>query len=430
MARWRTLIGISVFWVALGTLGDGFTALVVPYGLATSADPAWVATVVGAVTFIGLLAGALVQPVAGTISDRLYGRYGRRGPLVVGAALIVAAVWVFALVGDVVGLLIAFVLVQVAASIAQAPLQGFIPDQVRPSWRGRAAGAKGLADVGGAFLGFLVLGGLLAAGGTGYAAAFVTLVVVVALAVTLILVREPRRTATPAAASVTPATASVWREAFKLPAGGQRDLLRVIAGRFLFLFGIFAVGRFLLLFVADRLGLDPTAAADEAGMALAALTLVTAVASLPAGWIADRYGRVPIMVAGSVVAATGTLLLLATSSLVQVVAFGGLMAVGSALFMGANWALTADLAPRSEAARTFALANFGTAGAAAAAGLLGPLADITRSLSPSVGYGAVLVAAAIAIVAAIGVVVRISAPAARAPEPARIPPPLEEVSRP
>jgi Na+/melibiose symporter-like transporter len=346
----------------------------------------------------------------------------------VGAALIVAAVWVFALVGDVVGLLIAFVLVQVAASIAQAPLQGFIPDQVRPSWRGRAAGAKGLADVGGAFPGFLALGGLLAAGGTGYAAAFVTVVVIVALAMTL--VREPRRTATPAAASVTPATASVWREAFKLPAGGQRDLLRVIAGRFLFLFGIFAVGRFLLLFVADRLGLDPTAAADEAGMALAALTLVTAVASLPAGWIADRYGRVPIMVAGSVVAAAGTLLLLATSSLVQVVAFGGLMAVGSALFMGANWALTADLAPRSEAARTFALANFGTAGAAAAAGLLGPLADITRSLSPSFGYGAVLVAAAIAIVAAIGVVVRISAPAARAPEPARIPPPLEEVSRP
>jgi hypothetical protein len=43
-------------------------------------------------------------------------------------------------------------LVQVAASVAQAAQQGFIPDVVPPERRGTASGLKGFMDVGGALL--------------------------------------------------------------------------------------------------------------------------------------------------------------------------------------------------------------------------------------------------------------------------------------
>jgi MFS family permease len=83
----------------------------------------------------------------------------------------------------------------------------------------------------------------------------------------------------------------------------------------------------------------------------------------------------------------------------QILLFGALMSVGSAAFASANWALTADLVPQAEVGRFLAIANFGTAGAAAAAGLLGPLIDWANTNAVGAGYTVLLVAAALTFVA-------------------------------
>jgi hypothetical protein len=75
------------------------------------------------------------------------------------------------------------------------------------------------------------------------------------------------------------------------------------------------------------------------------------------------------------------------------------MALGSAAFSAANWALTADLAPPAEAARFLGLANLGTAGAAAAAGLFGPLVDWANGRDQGAGYTALFALATVAFVA-------------------------------
>ena len=165
------------------------------------------------------------------------------------------------------------------------------------------------------------------------------------------------------------------------------SLLRVVAARFLFLLGIYAVGRFLLLFVADRFGLTPDAAAAEAGMALASLALVTVAASLPAGWLADRIGRRALMVGGGLVGGAGIALLPAADSMVALIGAGSLMAIGSAAFGSASWALLADLSPAPRAGGALGLANLGTAGAAAAAGGFGAIIDVS-------GFGAAFAPAA------------------------------------
>ena len=386
----RTLLGISIFWIPLSLLGDGFSSLIVPVRVSELVEPARAATVLGVVTFAGLLAGMLVQPVAGAVSDRLYPRWGRRAVLICAAALIVAALVVFAAARSVAGLLVTFVLLMLAANIAQATQQAFIPDRVEPGWRGRAAGLKTLFDVGGAFVGFVILGVLVAGGDVLPAVAAGALIVIVAAVVTVALVDERDRPVSSGGPGRGPADGAA-----PIRVVTSEPFVRVVVARFLFLLGTYAIGRFFLLYVADRLGLDPATAGDEAGGLLAALTLVTALGAIPAGWIVDRVGRVETMLGGAALSGAGALLLIVAQAPLQILLFGGLMSLGSAAFAVANWAMTSDLAPQSQAGRLFGIANFGTAGAAALAGLFGPLVDGTRSVAPGIGYGVVFIGAVV-----------------------------------
>ncbi len=391
MAPIRTLVGISVFWLGLSVLGDAFTGIVLAQRVAALAEPAALASALGLIASVGLLAGMLVQPVAGAVSDALRPRIGRGGQVLAGAILVVPALAAFAVAGDLASLAIAFVLVQVAASVAQAAQQGYLPDQVGQRWRGRAAGLKGLADLGGAFIGFLVLG-LLLTGGEATPAVVATGLLLVGTAIAaVLLVREHRgqRGGGLRHEGWSPPNAFV-------PPIGSLDVhrrsafLRIVGGRFLFLLGTFVVGRFLLLFVAERLGVPPAAAGDETGALLAALTLIGAVAAVPTGWLADRIGRVATMVAGGAASAGGAALLLGAGSLAEMLACGALMAIGSAAFAGANWAITADIAPPGASAGFYGLANVGTAGAAMAAGLLAPAMDLAGLPVAKVGIGSLV----------------------------------------
>lgn len=341
MKRVRLLLGISVFWLALSLLFDGINTLLLPDHLLRVADPPRKATILGLITFAGLAAGMIVQPVAGTFSDRLRSRWGRTGAIGLGVLGIVASLGLLALTRSV--------------------------------------------------LAYMVLGGLLGEGSVGAALAAMAGIVVGMFALTALLVREPKGEASRAA----PARATL-ADAFRLDLRQHRTFAWLIASRFLFLLGTYAVGRFLVYFVADRLGLEPNRAAEESAALLGGLTLITALSGPLAGWLADRIGRLPLMVVGALLSMAGVLLLMiSASSAWQMLLFGGLMALGSGAFATANWAMSADLAPAQEAARFLALANFGTAGAAAAAGLFGPLVDAANASSPGLGYTNLLIASAL-----------------------------------
>lgn len=389
MGRLRLLVGISVFWLALSMVSDGLTTLALPRRLLDLADETRRATVLGLLTFAGLVVGMLVQPVAGLLSDRLRGRWGRRGTIALGVAFTLPALALFGAGRSLPALAIAYVLIQATTSAAQAAQQGFIPDLVPAERRGTAAGLKGFMDVGGALLGFVLLGQLLGAGRMAAALFGLAAAMIITLGFAAILVREP---AGPPQGGEHMSVAGAYR----LDLGRHRAFAWVVLARFLFLLGTYAVGRFFLFFVAHRLNLDPERAAAEAGLLLAGLTLVTAAAALPAGWAADRLGRLPVMAAGALASAAGTLLLALAGTAPAIFLCGLLMALGSAAFAGANWALTADLAPPAEAGRFLGLANIGTAGAAAAAGLLGPLIDRANAASPGGGYVALCIAATLA----------------------------------
>lgn len=393
IARVRLLLGISVFWLALSMIFDGINTLVLPNRLITLSNTTNKATTLGLLTFIGLVIGMLVQPIAGIASDRLRPRLGRMGFMGFGVVLILAALILFGASQSLFTLLFSFTLIQVTANLAQAAQQGLIPDLVPIKWRGRAAGLKGFMDVGGALLGFVVLGQLLGSGQTTLALLTIAAVVIIAFALSLLLIREKRE------GTSSTVTRPSLLDAFRLNLREHHAFARLVTSRFLFLLGTYMVGRFFLFFVADRLGLEPGQAAKQAGALLAVLTFITVLGAPLAGWLADRFGRTALMIAGSVLSAAGVLWLIFAGGSLQILLSGGLMAFGSAAFASANWAGTADLAPPQEAARFLGLANLGTAGAAAAAGLFGPLVDWANGMAPGAGYSVLFVVSALAFTA-------------------------------
>ncbi|HET8776955.1 MAG TPA: MFS transporter [Candidatus Limnocylindria bacterium] len=343
-------------------ISDGVPALLLPHRLL--ADGVTDATTLGVTSLLGIGLAAGVQPFAGHWSDRV----GRFPVIGVGAA--VATGGLVALVATPAAT-IGAIAALVGASIAQAGYQPMLPDRLPPRWRGRAGGLKSAFDVGGAMLAFVLLGALIGAGEPLLAGLALAAVLVVGFVVSGLL--AGRRS--PPVHIAEPAVETGFA------------LLRVVAARFLFLLGIYAVGRFLLLFVADRFELAPDAATTEAGMALALLALVTVAASLPAGWLADRIGRRALMVGGGLVGGVGIGLLPAADSLGALIAAGSLMAVGSAAFGSASWAMLADLSPAPRAGGALGLANLGTAGAAAAAGAFGSVIDLA-GFAPAFGLAA------------------------------------------
>ena len=140
-------------------------------------------------------------------------------------------------------------------------------------------------DLGGALVAFVVLGRLLGNNQVGQALLTAGCVVVGLFIATLLLVPEQRTSATR-----EPWRTPVW-SVFRFDWHENAQFVRLVLARFLFLLGIFGVGRFFLFFIGDRLALGADRATTQAGSLLAILTLISVLCSLPAGWAADRFGR-------------------------------------------------------------------------------------------------------------------------------------------
>jgi MFS family permease len=373
-------------------LTDGVNTLVLPLQLSNLLGKPAQATALGLLTFVGLLAGALVQPYAGALSDRLRPALARKGFIAIGLVLSLGALAAFAFLPGLLGAALAYIGIQISASVAQAGQQGLIPDLVDETHRGFASGLKGFMDVGGAMIGFVVIGQLLGSGGIKLGLLVVAGVLIGLQLVAALLTPEDRPQPTETRSPpVAPPSIGEPRS--------QPAFVRALVSRFLFLLGIYATGRFLVYYVADRLALPTSEAVAQAGNILALLALITIVASPLGGWLADRIGRTPLMVAGSVFGAASALLLIFARNEAQMLIFGGLMSLGSAAFSAGNWALFSDIVPRQGSARFFGMANFSTAGAAALAGLVGPVLDVGQGVVPGGGYTILFALAACAFLA-------------------------------
>ena len=364
------LVRISLFWFGLSFLWGGMNIQLLPTRVPELVDDEIKGTAIGAIVVVGLIVAILVQPMAGAFSDRVRLRWGRRRPIMAAGIAAAMPCLLFVAYAPNYGLLfVAMVLLQIAANIAHGPYQGVIPDQVPTDTRGRASGFFGLANLMGTLVGAGVAGAWLSMAAEGqdpnpfFAPALFTIMVVLAVfsVAAWFAVRERRPP------EAIPFDGVISEVRVRLRELTQRSAFAwLMLSRLLYFMGLQAMDNFIQLFLkGDQVdgGLAESDAELKTTIVLAAVLLTALITTVPAGWLADRYGKLRLVAAAAALGLIAAAVLMTSQSFVQVVIFAAVLGVGVGLFTAADWAVAIDLIPDQRAPGLYmGLSNVATAG--------------------------------------------------------------------
>lgn len=400
------LLVLNAYWVGLSFKWNALHPLVLPAVLLNYVPDAQKNTVLGVLTFVGLMVALVVQPISGAVSDGWRSRWGRRRPLMVLGTL---AEYAFLVMigwgGSLAWLVVGYVGLQFASNIAHGPAQGLLPDRVAPQKLGLASGLKSFMDMASLVVASLAAGRLMnpETRDPGLVLAVVMALLAVSTLITVWFTPEdPTLTRTP--------KVNTWRnlcEQFRVDFRQNRGYWWMVAQRFFFLVGVYGVQSFLQYYLQDVLRVPNPV--QQTGDLLAALTVALIIFSLAGGWLADRYGPKPVLAAAGILATVGFLVLRLAQTPGMLLALGAVLGVGIGLFLTANWALLTRLAPAQEAGKYLGLTNLATAGSAALARLEGPLLDWANAAFPGLwlGYTGLFVLGAVGAVLSVVVLLKV-----------------------
>ena len=379
---------ITILSLGLAALSQSAHGIILPLRVLDFAGEAGKNTALGAMTFTGLIIAMLSQPIAAAFSDSTASRWGRRKPYVIAGGLAVMALLPgIGLAGSYVFLFISYCLIQVAANTAQGPYQGYLPDMVPLDHRGRASSLKSLMELAGGAFGVILIGrfmsGYSADNSTGLWASITALSLIMGV-ILLYLWRRLRD------APVIGPLAT-----FRNPLLAYRFSLRdnpafgwFLGSRLAFFMGSATLQTFALFYLRDVLGVADPAGSTAAFIVTAGASMALAI--FPAGFFADRYGKVRLSQAAALLSGAGVLILLLWPSLTTLLIAAGMTGFGIGTFGVTNWAMATELVVRGEEARYLAIANMAAAGGAALARLIGPVIDHFNRVELNLGYQVML----------------------------------------
>ena len=437
--RWYDYITINIYWFAITTRSQVLTPLIIPLLVQQFVGEEAKGSYVGTIRLGALMVALLVQALAGLLSDRSTHPWGRRRPFIAfGTAgqLVVLTLIGFTAgmegMGGYWSLFALYVLSMVFADSAQAATQGLIPDLVPEEVHGRFSGVKVLFEVPLPLILVSFVVGRLVSAGNLWGALIATMVVLVVCMAGAMFVREKRleklpldidwqpflrlvlmvvvftliilgmgalvRAAMRGSAGLSPAAAramvgmvgllgmcvavglGVWA-AIRISIGGDvrkyPSFTWWVMNRLAFLVASTNLATFILFYLQERfVDLPGEKAAGPAATAVMFVGVFVLLTALPAGWLADRLGKKPLLVFSGILAAAGVFTVLAVPSLAVINVGACLIGAAVGLFYSANWALGTDIVPKEQAGRYLGLSNLAGAGAGAVGAYIGgPIAD-------------------------------------------------------
>jgi MFS family permease len=339
------------------------------------------------VATIGAFCSMLAQPIAGQISDRTRSRFGRRAPWIfLGSLAGGLALIGLAFANSLVGVIVAWSLVQITYNIAQGPLSAVMPDRVPLNRRGTFAALSGIGlmvgAIGGQVIGSMFLGSI--------AAGYVTFAVFSLVILTLFIVfnpdysskeieREPFR--------LGDFLRTFWVNPIKHP-----DFFWAFTGRLLLYTGYFAVTGFQFFLLTDYFGVEkPGDVIPMLGLiSLAGILLATVVS----GPLSDKVGRrKPFVFASSVVTGLALVVPWVWPDLTAWMIMTFVAGLGFGMFQAVDTALMSEVLP---SAKSFAKDL----------GVVNIAATLPQTLAPGVA-GAIVLSMGYAALFPVGIVLSI-----------------------
>ncbi|WP_461475557.1 MFS transporter [Microbacterium sp. HJ5] len=294
------------------------------------------------VATIGAFAAMIAQPIAGQISDRTRSRFGRRAPwMILGALAGGLALVGLAFADSLVGVVIAWTLVQISYNFAQGPLSAVMPDRVPLSRRGLFAALSGIGLMVGA-IGGQVVGSLFF---NSLTAGYVTFAVVALVMMALFNGFNPDYSSAklqPEPFRLGDFLRTFWVNPVKHP-----DFFWAFTGRLLLYTGYFAVTGYQLFLLTDYFGVEkPEAVIPVLGLISLAGILISTVVSGP---LSDRFGRrKPFVFASAAITGLALVLPWVWPDLTAWMIMTFLAGLGFGMFQAVDTALISEVLPSAK----------------------------------------------------------------------------------
>jgi MFS family permease len=370
---------LALYWVAIGYLWQSLGTLILPRIVQDLVGSAHKGTALSLLEGIGTVMAVVWQPMMGAVSDRTHSRFGRRRPFIFGGTVADVVFLIgLALSGTYWLLVIFYFLLQTASNTAQGPYQGLQPDVVPEAQRGTASGYYGLANLVGTLAGTLVVGIILSVAGVPAALVSIAVLLLATMLLTVLLVPDRVQSDEQAYSSVRQVVRSTFTTPLRYPA-----FMWLMGSRLLILMGVVGIQSFAFFYFSDAFFHGNADLANNATTAVVGLVVGLAILlTWPAARLSDVVGRRPLIVAGGLLAAAGTLILffggyqwIPSALLAPVASVIGLpeivaqtlvggMFIGAGLgaFLSVDWAFITDVIPRDQAGLFFGFSNIATAG--------------------------------------------------------------------
>jgi MFS family permease len=340
--RWIALIALANLGLYLGYIGPLIVLL--PDQVQAIAGSSHKVAVLGWVTGVGAAVAMIANPVAGALSDRTTGQFGRRRPWIVCGALAGAAALVL-LAGQhtIAGILICWCLAQAGLNAMQASVTAGVPDHVPVAQRGTVSGWIGLPQTLGAVIAVALVTRVVTGNG-GYVL-IATLVVACALPFAFTTPDERLdRVGRP------PFGWRAFARSFWLSPRQYPDFAWAWLTRFAVNLGNAMAVLYLLYFLRDRIHystLFPGRTAEDGLLVLILIyTAGAVITAVTGGIISDRTGRrkLPVTVAGLAMAVPAVMLALWPSWPVAIAA-AAILGLGFGVYLSVDQALVTQVLP-------------------------------------------------------------------------------------
>ena len=347
-AKWRFTGGFLAFAVLSGAAFYMTMSVLVPQrlrdlGIANST------AVLGTINAVGSVASIFIALLVGALSDRTATRWGKRTPWIFcGAFVYGVCFWALSrpVSAAVIGLV--YVLALIGLNMVQAPIYARISDQVAPTSRATVSAAIGAGGVIGQGIGTLVGSSLIDYMELGFICAGLCALAAGVLSV-VIAPREPSSMGMPK--NVNEPLWKVIVASLTPPLKNCADFYRAFVCRTCLIVAYQMVFSYQLYILQDYIGLSKLSAAAAIQVISVITMIVSIVASLVAGPIADAMNRrkAPIIVA-CVFFAIGLAMPWLFPSRMGMFLFGGIASFGYGMYLSVDQALNVDVLPDKKTA--------------------------------------------------------------------------------